>query len=58
MEYRTAFADWALQVGRLQRIDFPIGHRVRREAEGRTAAAEANYRITRDRMYVNMARES
>jgi len=50
-EYRGAFNEWALQVSRLQQTEGNRPDRVIDEAaESRAAAAETDYRQTRDRL--------
>ncbi|HEX4802877.1 MAG TPA: hypothetical protein VFV14_05175 [Myxococcaceae bacterium] len=52
-EYRRAFDEWALQVSRLQAFTGPLGNVA--QAEARVAAAQAEYRICRDRMTDGMS---
>jgi hypothetical protein len=53
--YRTAFDEWALQVGRLDRIRGSAPEEgVLEEAQRRTVAAEASYRDLRNRLTEEM----
>jgi hypothetical protein len=57
--YRAAFEEWALQVGRLDRVrESAAESGVLEEAQGRTTAAEAGYRDTRNRLAEEMTRRA
>src|SRR5687767_98446 len=49
-DYRGTFQEWALEVGRLQKVS-QLGHVLAiKEAEGRVALTEMAYRRTRNRL--------
>lgn len=50
--YQAAFAQWALQISRLQA--FPPCSPAAKQAQGQADAAEAVYRFTRDRLADDM----
>jgi len=54
-DYKGAFDEWALQVGRLQTIAASASDAgIMKEAEEQTAAAEIAYRDSRDRLTDDM----
>jgi hypothetical protein len=54
-DYRVAFRDWALQVGRLRALTTSADECfVVKEAEGRVEAAEVVYRDSRNRLTDDM----
>jgi hypothetical protein len=55
-EYKGAFDEWALEVGRLQAVSNAPDSSVMQQAEERVAAAETAYRSSRDRLTEHLTR--